>query len=332
MRVGLFASCLGVLLLAGQADAAPGVPLPETAVAAWREHSAPDLMLSGTITTTLREFDEAGVLRKSSVAVDRLKRAPFGTCLEKLPRDQGPPFSRVYGRNSQYSFSAARRSGETKYLLKGHTPDPHVTSELGGGPLHEITGLMVVPYSVANVPVLELRDATKWRVSAVAPSPDNSDLTRVTFDNPGPQDGGEQEAVVVSGWGDFDCSRAWHCVRGGYALRRRGAETMTTFENTIRLSGSHPVLIGRNTRTTGPVNPQGSPRVERIDTYDLEDATLTEQDFTLSAYGLPEPAGVVWGHTAPRYGWLTLAAVWVPVLALLLRRLTARRSSDSERA
>jgi hypothetical protein len=52
-----------------------------------------------------------------------------------------------------------------------------------------------------------------------------------------------------------------------------------------------------------------------------------ETEFTLSAFGLPEPVGVTWEKPTPIYVWLILAAAGFGVLALLFRWLMRRRQA-----
>jgi hypothetical protein len=52
-------------------------------------------------------------------------------------------------------------------------------------------------------------------------------------------------------------------------------------------------------------------------------------EFTLSAFGLPEPIGVTWERETPRYVWFLLGAVAFGVLAFGLRFLARRRVAVS---
>ena len=61
------------------------------------------------------------------------------------------------------------------------------------------------------------------------------------------------------------------------------------------------------------------------------DRHVPDSEFTLSAFGLPEPVGVEWGRKTPVYVWLFLAAGVLGVLALGLRWLAHRRRTTSDR-
>jgi len=67
-----------------------------------------------------------------------------------------------------------------------------------------------------------------------------------------------------------------------------------------------------------------------ISTDSVELRDVSEKEFSLSAYGLPEPEGVVWAKPAtPLYLWLLLAAAILGVLAVALRIMYRRRSRVS---
>jgi hypothetical protein len=51
----------------------------------------------------------------------------------------------------------------------------------------------------------------------------------------------------------------------------------------------------------------------------------SDAEFTLSAFGLPEPVGVVWEKKTPVYVWLLLAAGVLGLLAVVLAWLAKRR-------
>jgi hypothetical protein len=58
---------------------------------------------------------------------------------------------------------------------------------------------------------------------------------------------------------------------------------------------------------------------------------LRDEEFTLSAFGLPEPVGVVWEKRTPVYVWLLVAAGVLLTLAVFLRWLARRlRRGTSE--
>jgi hypothetical protein len=54
---------------------------------------------------------------------------------------------------------------------------------------------------------------------------------------------------------------------------------------------------------------------------------LPEQEFSLTAYGLPEPVGVKWDQRTPRYVWFLIAAGAFAALALGFRHLSRRRAA-----
>jgi hypothetical protein len=79
------------------------------------------------------------------------------------------------------------------------------------------------------------------------------------------------------------------------------------------------------------VSPDGKTRNQQHLRYEVilhrSDPPPAEKEFTLSAFGLPEPAGITWEKPTPRFVWVLLAAAICAVLAVAFRYLARRRKS-----
>ncbi len=75
------------------------------------------------------------------------------------------------------------------------------------------------------------------------------------------------------------------------------------------------------------LNDGGSFATRRSTTFSLrpEASEPPEAEFTLTAFGLPEPVGVTWERPTPVYVWILAAAGGLGVLAWLFRWLARRR-------
>ena len=86
-----------------------------------------------------------------------------------------------------------------------------------------------------------------------------------------------------------------------------------------------PVLKQLETRTKYPKNPE---KTRLVSSTDITEFTphkpFPESDFTLSAFGLPEPYGVVWKTGPPWYLWCILGAVVFLGLGWYFRRRVRR--------
>jgi hypothetical protein len=75
-----------------------------------------------------------------------------------------------------------------------------------------------------------------------------------------------------------------------------------------------------------PKDPKASRLIMATDILEFTPVTAwDESKFRLSAFGLPEPAGVVWPRPTPRYLWFLSAAIGLAVLAIGFRWLSRRR-------
>ncbi len=101
----------------------------------------------------------------------------------------------------------------------------------------------------------------------------------------------------------------------------------------------YPVLIsttvsGAFTESSGNVHPN---IISRTEFEDLQASTIKDEDFRLTAFGLPEPVGIVWDdektpiiQSTPLYVWLFAGAGGFAILAItfayLRRRVLRKRA------
>lgn len=95
--------------------------------------------------------------------------------------------------------------------------------------------------------------------------------------------------------------------------------------------GGLPVPVHLNRREHYPPGAAGTGMEMEDDvTFAIDPAAdPPEQEFTLSAYNLPEPVGVEWAKPTPRYVWFLLAAAVFAVLAIGFRYLARRRAAKA---
>jgi hypothetical protein len=135
---------------------------------------------------------------------------------------------------------------------------------------------------------------------------------------------------VKEGTAWFDPDHLWTMKRVEYALQSsvgkgmRVARYSATLTYAIQNDG-FPLLTKYHQKTLGAN--QESEYDESM-TYDLTFADVPESEFTLSAFGLPEPVGVEWEQPRPRwYLWIMVVAFALLALALTLGYLRKRRSA-----
>ena len=124
---------------------------------------------------------------------------------------------------------------------------------------------------------------------------------------------------------DTECSWCLKSAEVEHGLRKISAEYSYSEEEM-------PSTVACVTRTTAP-GPEGKlvEWVERIElNHGIPNALPPETDFTLSAFGLPEPFGVTWERPTPWWLYALISAGMLFVVAVIVsfrkRRLAARQA------
>ena len=95
-----------------------------------------------------------------------------------------------------------------------------------------------------------------------------------------------------------------------------------------QMNGGIPVPTRLVSRQTYPTIPGGDLEITTDTSFRIDPSVeLPDQDFTLTAYGLPEPVGITWSKPTPNYVWPLVAAGGCVVLALGFRFLARRRAA-----
>ena len=233
----------------------------------------------------------------------------------------------VTAKNSQYGFRLNRNSSTSGWLLKeliapAGIPDTWVKYPQRGK-------LPVTAWGYRLDPLLWLPDVVstnEFIVSGVKSVGSPAGIrARVEFRYQ-PNDRDNNAARV--GWMDLDPERYW--LMCDYETRliseQPGGNTLRAhFE--YRPDHLNRPIVDRIT-LSAKTDPGVSPSEDLEIVHECsatEQSSVPESEFTLSAFGLPEPNGVKWNTGTPWYVWLFAAAGVTLLAAFVLRRL-ARRS------
>lgn len=261
---------------------------------------------------------------------------------------QGGDFSQlkklhyVVAVNSRYAFQVAKHLDSKEWFLDhldlgGDGSRLPMAFDLSGPALRErwICEHFSVFDHLLSVESLFTRPNCKV-VSADRKAIDGREFTEVTFDCPYPNDRRKSPGwhPVQSGSLVLDPAAMW-CVRS-FSVKLRFAE------DSAKCDGAFSYLCGKDgfpvlkEATRKCVYNAGTPQqftVETTERFDLSDksGSFSEQDFTLTAYGLLEPYGITWKKPVPRFIWIFvvgIAAAVIGVLAKFGARRLSRRSSS----
>lgn len=238
---------------------------------------------------------------------------------------------RVEGVNEKYAFTLRRESAKRGWaLVELKTGDGERTwSDTRQKILQGITEGRDSALRIWHLRLPVLLKDSAFRIVAVSVEHRGGvDLARVQFQYPKGQENPKDGVVPLhGGWFLLDPQHYW-IVReyevysmspDVYTYRRRIdiKESTTGFPLVTRVSGVSRGTDGKDVWET----------TTEIDGIDLEPEVLPDTAFTLSAFGLPEPVGVVWDQPSRYSLWFALGGAAALVAGVIFARLARRRAA-----
>jgi hypothetical protein len=237
----------------------------------------------------------------------------------------------AWARNEQYSFVLRKNPGSSEWVLEGakHFEAGMPAKKLAPGVAHLYSFEFFARHlltadgrSYADI----LRDP-KFVVKSCSASPANKDWVRVVGELPS----GKPKPPALNGWWDFDPAMGY-CCRGLELVSTFKGPTKeksysTTTHNDFSLSRRDAGLItldsykfSEHADYNGQIKNEGNGEW----TFAYRRENVPESEFTLTAFGLPEP---YFASPQRSYTWLYLAvgAVVAALAAWLIGRRYGRR-------
>jgi hypothetical protein len=244
----------------------------------------------------------------------------------------------VEAANPRYAFRLKRRPGKTDWLLA--QLDVNVvdgsTVDIDGRPLREVIHNFVAQHFLRVESFIRQPTFKILRVSAVHQG--GRDLVRIDFDN-------EHERITKKGsgvynpyqggWFVLDPEHYWCLVESElvgewtepHLTHFYRKPERSTYE--YRTGSNRFPILTRVVSREKPVPELKVPGIENIRVYDLRESAEPEDgEFTLTAYGLPEPVGMPLPRRSRTWLWLSLASGGVLCLGLFFGWLARRRAAD----
>lgn len=231
------------------------------------------------------------------------------------------------GVNSKYFFFLKKNVQADSWLVgqvetnKDDKIGPAHISRLGGFLTYFLSSC-----SLFGTPLAELINDPAFRVKKIDSVAGSDSLVAVQFDYKSPEtpsnDPRKRSILQVLRGGQLvlDSKHHWaiHQCKVSYAARDYSSEYAIEYDVQ---KGTIPIVKSyRETTTRAKL---GTHTVD-VD-FDVVPRTIPESEFTLSAYGLPEPMGVEWPEPPSRaYIWLFVGALGALVTGLAFRRLAHR--------
>lgn len=270
--------------------------------------------------------------RRTSRWKFKINGALFRVEEERLDEQENFAIEKAGVANSKYFFFLARDKSAAPWVLTSHVEqggngravDPVLIASKGG-----VLTYLPAAWSITDVPLAELiRDPnfTLQRVSELeyqgrpCVAVDFAYRPKMNLTSKDPKD--RSILMILKGSRIIlDPARSWSVQKVELdAIRGIAGSLIVDYEQ----ERNGLPIIRRLTSEAG--NPNSGINV-KAEFHDLEFKDTPESAFTLSAYGLPEPQGVVWDHDRSRYDlWLVAAGLLTLLTAAGLRLLVRRKA------
>jgi hypothetical protein len=245
----------------------------------------------------------------------------------------------VYGKNQSYSFRLQRQTPDLPWILVDyHIPNKGSKSALevafNDFSLRKREAICLLGF----IDLSELIKHPNFRIVKITRVPSGNEvLQEVAFSNTHKV---EQKPFnpIQSGTLLFDPKHQW-CLRSyKVVVLSSDSESVMTAHFDYKFHGENAILKKcKKTQVVekwfSPATPADIPNVITSETeYDLEpNKTWPDEDFTLSAFGLPEPSPVSWWSQTPWWLWISLGGIAMLVLGAgfswLRKRYAARAAA-----
>lgn len=291
----------------------------------WQEYKAWAQGLQGSSIRHGKSFKDRVLIKRNAECLLLIDER-----LESSSAD-APPYGEVYAINPAYSFALKRKGRDDRWVLVGlQLRKDGIPADIEQvlRPSRESTPGLIAVYGES---LLTLVRQPTFQVFRAAPvHREGEELVQIDFDNTHPVAIGEGFFPIQSGSIILDPARFW-CVRS-YDVRGRHPRQQASRRMDIELrdpAAKYPVP--KRYVEIRDVTTEGSGRsvaqyVTDID-YSEPSPFPADEEFTLTAFGLPEPPGIEWKRPTPWWLWGTVLAfallVVAGVFAWLKRRATA---------
>lgn len=223
--------------------------------------------------------------------------------------------------NLQYAATLRKPNGGDAWVLtelKQHAKDlPEHSFEAQSCPWMEL----------GNVPVKELLQEPGFVVTLVetVPGQTGTALSRAHFSYDGSR--GNSSDSVKSGYIDFDVTHSYRPVAYQFQIKSKNENGVA--RGTVEYETSEGIPVPKVITDEIEIRAARKGLIfgKQLATFvKVEYNTdVRDEDFRLSAYGLPEPRGMIWRKPTPWYLWFIAGGAFLVGIGVLLGRRVARR-------
>jgi hypothetical protein len=288
----------------------------------------------------IKDGKSGAVLQHTESNISRLPG--FYSEMSNVIKSQSPTepgYRSVTIVNPHYLFEARSQPNQSNWVIRGNvtlfSTDATDSSNINSTSIDDIRRkegrrLVSEPSMIRHLQysttegLLSVMQKSNFVVNRFLNSPDNIGCKRIEYSY------GAKE-LPSSGWLDLDPTKGWSLREVSITETGTGVTSIGNTKYSVDVyPGDLPLLTGY---TSSSVIKRDGKVIRDI----ISEAKITpepgrstqESDYSLTAYGFPEPEGVVWKKPIPLYVWLLAGAAAFALIALVCRWLLRRRSKSA---
>lgn len=298
------------------------------AVSTWPSYVEKLSNLDGACTTTITTDNL--LLKRFTVQFRTGRQSGLTISTRESRRVANEPFQSrgsVIGANSRYAFQLERPPGgvEGVWLLRSLNPGGYDPVEFEKQSRLASEAYQGIPVSIENRKLADLVMEPTFKVLGVESVPRDSTTpaVRLVFDNTHPPSPRYAGVPIQRGSVDLDPQRDW-VVIGYSVIWHDGDAVIGTNEYGEAIAGIAPPVRSRSVGDfVGPTGKKSKSIVERTFSFQTPSERLTEEQASLPAFGLEEPAQLAPKKWYAR--WQVVLAVVVSLILITIGAVLRRR-------
>jgi hypothetical protein len=289
----------------------------------WNEYRRFARNLEGTFSTRITDPSSNRVSREARGAIKQLNHCILFEYESIIPARET---SEVLARNTKYSFRLVHRADKREWVLVECARNDDVVAASPLNTLDLAASLWTCPeFCALHTRFLpDLLVAPDFVVKRAEPIDQfGQRLVRLEYAYR-PRD--PSELTVEDGFMILDPEAHWAVKRYEMRYRNRSGTGIQSLDNRYTVQGGFPVATEQLIHVVANKFGKAAPDIrDERNQFDLvQNDHLTEKDFTLSAYGMPEPEWLDGAQSRP-YLWLGLGGGVCLVLGLAFHRIAQRK-------
>lgn len=292
----------------------------------WREFETFSKQIQGTVVFRLKSTQSDRAPEEARLEY-RIKQNAESALFVRMDEGGKGVDQQVHGMNPKYSFRLIRPDASRDWLLDSLKQPSDLGIAFANQTVREeVFAAVGAHFHVGLMPLVKLVADPSFVVKRVEAVPrDGQEMVRIEFGFQPRMEEGRYHGLS-GGWLILDPAHDWYI---------RECETNQTYPDGSASDHheflvqpdrkAHPLLKGVGFRSEMKGQKLTGTR-DNTGEYELTiDPDVPDTEFTLTAFGLPEPAGVTWERRPRTWRWLVGAGVGAFVVSMFLFWARARR-------